>query len=71
LGSPDNGPDKDSIENKCPLFYICRKLQIKQREYTNNLGWTLEGLAVLTLEGLAVPALEGLAVPAIEGFVYL
>ena len=21
-GSPDNGPDKDNIENKCPLFYI-------------------------------------------------
>ena len=21
-GSPDNGPDKDSIDNKMPLFYI-------------------------------------------------
>jgi hypothetical protein len=26
LGSPDNGPDKDSIENKCPLFYISKFL---------------------------------------------
>jgi hypothetical protein len=21
-GSPENGPDKESIENKCPLFYV-------------------------------------------------